>query len=136
MNDVIRRDSRCEPFFDAAARDQLLIKRCAECGRWFPAETPGCAQCGAGDLRWAQACGDGSLVSWAVVPPATVLALVELEEGPWLHTQLRCGQTDPAGGLRAGMPVTVRFVHPEEGESYPVFLPRREQAPPHRTGPA
>ncbi|MGE5289092.1 MAG: Zn-ribbon domain-containing OB-fold protein [Micromonosporaceae bacterium] len=140
MNDVIRRDSRSEPFFDAAAADRLLIKRCAECGRWFPAETPGCTECGAADLEWAQACGHGALVSWAVAPGLpgrpTVLALVELDEGPWLHTQLDPAALDPAGGLRAGMRVTARFVHPEQGESYPVFWPGQAQAPPRRTGPA
>jgi uncharacterized OB-fold protein len=128
MTGVIRRDSRSGPFFDAAAEDRLLIKRCAECGRWLPPDAPACPQCGAADPAWAVACGHGSLVSWAVVPPAIVIALVELEEGPWLFTQLDpappgSAQLGTTGALRAGMTVSVRFVHPEEGESYPVFSP-------------
>jgi uncharacterized OB-fold protein len=136
MDGVIRRDSRSAAFFDAAAGDRLLIKRCAACGRWLPPDAPGCPQCGAADVAWAVASGNGSLVSWAVVPPATVVALVELEEGPWLHTQLDAAELGSAGGLRAGMSVSARFVHPADGESYPVFAPRQAPAPPRRTAQA
>jgi uncharacterized OB-fold protein len=134
---IIRADDRSAPFFAAAARDVLLIKRCAGCDRWLDPGATGCPECGAADPRWEQAAGRGRLVSWAVLPagkaePAQapdapgVLALVELDEGPWLRTRLEgTGATGTTGtaGLRPGLRVTAHFVHPAEGDSYPVFRP-------------
>lgn len=123
---IIRADDRSAPFFAAAARDVLLIRRCADCDRWLDPGATGCPGCGAADPRWEQAAGRGRLISWAVLPAGnapSVLALVELDEGPWLRTRLEgIGPTGTAG-LRPGLPVTAHFVHPAEGESYPVFRP-------------
>jgi uncharacterized OB-fold protein len=128
---IIRADDRSTPFFAAAARDVLLIKRCAECDRWLEPGATGCPGCGAADPRWEQAAGRGRLISWAVLPagkpdpadPPSVLALVELDEGPWLRTRLERIGAKGTAGLRPGLPVTAHFVHPAEGESYPVFRP-------------
>jgi uncharacterized protein len=128
---VVRGDARSAPFFAAAARDELLIKRCGQCARWLGPEATGCAQCGAPAPRWEAACGHGTLVSFSLLPGegaagdgpagdgAGVLALVELAEGPWLHTRLIA---DPAA-VMVGMAVVARFEHPAEGESFPVFWP-------------
>jgi uncharacterized OB-fold protein len=118
---IIRSDERSAPFFAAAARDALAVRRCEGCGGWLGPEAAGCPGCGGTDLGWAEASGQGALVSWAILPDADapgVLALVELDEGPWLHSRL--DGADPAG-LRAGQRVSAAFVHPDEGESYPVF---------------
>jgi len=183
---IIRRDDRSAAFFDAAARGQLLIRRCGTCGRWLVPEAGGCYQCGAEDPGWAPASGRGTLVSWAVLHPrhspaaqasqpgvagtngvtgisgaggasreagasgsagtsgeagasgsagvsgvtgtsgeaaVTVLALVELDEGPWLPTVLAVSGQQAIGALRAGQRVAASFAHPAEGESYPVFRP-------------
>lgn len=163
---IIRRDERSAPFFDAAAAGRLLIRRCAECGRWLAPEAGSCYDCGAEDPGWAPASGHGTLVSWAVLHPRasqpagtsqadaagqaagtsqpagtspaagtsqadaagqaaalTVLALVELDEGPWLHTGLAVTGADEIAALRAGQRVAAGFAHPADGESYPVFSP-------------
>ena len=129
---IIRRDERSAPFFDAAAADRLLIRRCAKCGRWLAPEAGGCYGCDGEDPGWAAASGHGTLVSWAVLhprasppgqPARTVLALVELDEGPWLHTGLTSTSPAAIAALRAGQRVAASFVHPPEGESYPVFTP-------------
>ena len=52
-----------------------------------------------------------------------MLALVELDEGPWLRTRLEGTGATGIAGLRPGLRVTARFVHPAEGESYPMFRP-------------
>ena len=65
---IIAADDRSAPFFEAAARDVLLIKRCAGCDRWLDPGATGCPGCGAADPRWEQAAGRGCLVSWAVLP--------------------------------------------------------------------
>ncbi|HEY3733693.1 MAG TPA: OB-fold domain-containing protein [Streptosporangiaceae bacterium] len=131
---IIRADGRSAPFFEAAARDVLLIKRCAACGHWLDPQATTCTGCGTDDPPWEAASGRGTLVSWAMAHPrqgtpgaeAAVLALVELDEGPWLHSRLDPADgTEAAGGagLRAGLRLTAHFEHPGEGESYPVFRP-------------
>jgi uncharacterized OB-fold protein len=120
---VVRRDGRSDPFFDGAAAGRLVILRCPPCGRWYPPDASGCADCGNDDLEWARAGGDAVLVSWTVAhtPGGEIapLALVELDEGPWLYTRLE-GVPEP----REELPLRVSFVHPGEGESYPVFTER------------
>jgi uncharacterized protein len=128
---IIRADDRSAPFFAAAARDVLLIKRCARCDRWLDPGATGCPGCGAADPQWEQAAGRGLLISWAELPagkpgpadPPGVLALVELDEGPWLRTRLEGIGATGTAGLRPGLRLNAHFVHPAEGESYPVFRP-------------
>jgi uncharacterized OB-fold protein len=120
---VIRRDGRTDPFFDGAAEERLVIRRCEPCGRWYSPDAGDCAECG-GDLTWARAGGGAVLVSWTVahMPDGRTapLALVELDEGPWMYTRLD-GVPEP----RENLPLRASFVHPDEGESYPVFTERR-----------
>jgi acetyl-CoA acetyltransferase/uncharacterized OB-fold protein len=126
---LIRPDSRSEPFFAAAAQDVLMVRRCQGCGAWLAptaSSCPGCAD--DGELSWAPASGQATLVSWSVVHPrdggpVSVPALVELAEGPWLSTGLLLAGPEELGALHAGEPVGVEFVHPDAGASYPVFRP-------------
>ena len=125
MTEVIRRDAASAPFFDGAARGELMIRRCASCGRTHAPATASCPDCGGTDLDWVRAAGTATLVTWAVpyekatASPALVFALVELAEGPWLHTRLDAGPD----ALHAGAPLAVRFHHPDDGESFPTFVP-------------
>jgi uncharacterized OB-fold protein len=59
-------DALVAPFFAAAARDELVVPRCAHDERfvWYPADA--CPHCG-GPLTWTRVSGRGSLFSWAVV---------------------------------------------------------------------
>jgi uncharacterized OB-fold protein len=127
---IMRRDGRTDPFFDGAAADRLVIKRCEPCDRWYAPDQNGCSGCGDDGLAWAEADGGATLVTWTVVhgrpagdgtvPPPAHLALVELTEGPWLHARL--DGVDPST-LREGLPLRASFVHPDEGESYLLFRP-------------
>ncbi|MCW2943464.1 MAG: hypothetical protein JWR24_181 [Actinoallomurus sp.] len=117
---TVRRDGRTDVFFDGAAADRLMIRRCESCGRWFAPDASGCPECGTEELDWAEASGEAVLVSWAVAHSRTAdpapLALVELAEGPWMY-----GRLDAVAAPREGLPLQVCFVHPDEGESYPLF---------------
>jgi acetyl-CoA acetyltransferase/uncharacterized OB-fold protein len=131
---VVRADPRSTPFFEAADRGELLIRRCEECGRWLAPSASGCPRCGENDeLSWAAASGLGTLVSWSVVHPRSggpvaVPAFVELAEGPWLATGLRLAAAADLTTLRAGQPVAAEFVRAADGASYPVFCPVRTPA--------
>jgi acetyl-CoA acetyltransferase/uncharacterized OB-fold protein len=127
---VVRADPRSAPFFDAAGRGELMLKRCERCQRWLAPTASDCPECGedADEVAWAVASGRGTLVSWSVVHPrrdgpVAVPALVELTEGPWLATALLLTGPGQLAALRAGQSVEAEFVHPDEGASYPSFRP-------------
>lgn len=125
---VIERDERSAEFFDALRREELLIRRCPVCDGACPPQAVACSRCGSGDLVWQRAAGTARLITWAVVHSAPHHALadqvpyvsgyVELTEGPWLEVRLVGVDAD---ALRAGTRLRVAFVHPADGESYPVF---------------
>ncbi|MFI6321004.1 Zn-ribbon domain-containing OB-fold protein [Nonomuraea sp. NPDC050556] len=122
---LIQRDDKSAPFFDAAAREVLVIRRCESCGQALPPEAAVCTTCGATGPAWCDVAGTGRLVSWTVVHRAPnraytdlvpyTVAIVELDEGPWLHARL---ETDSPS---AGMALRAVFRHPQGSESYPVF---------------
>jgi uncharacterized OB-fold protein len=103
-------------WWDGLRRHELLLQRCAGCGRAQFPPLPGCRRCGSADLEVTAAAGTGVVYSWIVAhyafDPAVaddlpyVVATVELEEGPRLYARLvGC---EP-GEVRAGMPVRVRY---------------------------
>lgn len=123
---AIERDVKSAEFFDAAARDELVIKRCDDCDQALPPEAVVCTTCAGTALTWAPATGAATLVSWTVVhrapnrayaelTPYTV-GVVELAEGPWLYASV---ETEAPVG---GQPLRVEFRHPETGEAYPIFV--------------
>jgi uncharacterized protein len=121
----MRRDAKSAEFFDTARKNQLVIKQCDHCALALPPEAAVCTACGQTSLAWTLASGTGTLVTWTVVHKAPNVAytdlvpytvgVVELVEGPWIY-----GRIDAATPT-AGMELTVSFLHPDEGESYPVF---------------
>ena len=129
---ALARDDASAQFFDAAAQGVLLYQRCAACGH---AQLPigasvrsRCRSCGRNEVQWTPASGQATLISWTSSPirtaegsaPGPVIGLLELEEGPWLETQLR-GLTGAAGELDEGAPFHVGFEQPEGSEPIPVF---------------
>ena len=105
-------------FWAAAARGELLIPRCADCGawNWYPPEQ--CRACTSAKLPWTPVSGRGSLFSWAVVRRALVkpfaahvpfaTGLVALEEDPQVRlvtTIVGCAPED----LRIEMPMTAVY---------------------------
>ena len=131
MSLSVARDDASAQFFDAARDGTLVIRHCPTCGRLFP---PAQRECPDGDaLEWQPVSGVATLVTWAVdegsstAPeladaPGTgeVIGMVELAEGPWLHTAL---PGVDAASLQAGMAMRVEFVALGGGEPVPVFVP-------------
>jgi uncharacterized OB-fold protein len=120
-----------QPFWDAAGRGELRIQRCRACGRHVFYPRYNCPHCGAVDLEWVQASGRGSVYTYTVARRPThpafigqepyVIAIVELEEGPRLTTNIvGCAPEE----VRIGLPVEVDFE--DAGEfSIPLFRPAR-----------
>lgn len=134
---LIEPDAPSQPFFDGARRGELMLRRCASCQRWLAPQVRYCPQCGATELNWERALGSGVLITWAVVhtPPHRdfadqvpfITGYVELAEGPWMPARIVGSRGED---LRPGFALTVAFVHPTEGASYPVFGPARPPSGP------
>jgi uncharacterized protein len=84
------------PFWSAAREGALLVQRCDECGAYQFYPRPYCLRCFSANVSWVSARGTGTVYSMTTVrihvlpelsPPYRV-AVVELEEGPRLTTNL------------------------------------------------
>ncbi len=105
-----------QPFWDAAKRHELQIQRCNACGTYIFYPREACPECLATDLIWIPVSGKGTLYSYTIAQAPThpafaddvpyVIAIIELEEGPHLTTNLvGC----PIEDVTIGMPVVASF---------------------------
>lgn len=113
-------------WWDAAAQEQLLIQRCAQCQTLRHPPAPSCGSCRS--LAWdaVTASGRGTVHSFVVshypqhpafsYPLAVVL--VDLEEG----TRLVAAFQGEIAEVRIGLPVTVDWITDEAGTVLPVFV--------------
>lgn len=124
---TVERTAASADFFDAAARGELRLLRCASCGALRIARRTTCRVCGTALSEPVAASGLGSLVTWALHPgpeqglDGQLFGIVELEEGPWLESSLVDVAQDQ---LSPGLPLVVVWVRGERGEMYPAFGPR------------
>ncbi len=120
------------PYWEAAQRNELRMQQCGDCGhvRFPPAVL--CPRCLSENAQWARLSGRGVVFSWIVVHQSQHPAfnadtpynvtIVELEEGPRLHTTL---VDYPNDQIRIGMPVEVVFDKINDEVTLPKFRPRQ-----------
>ena len=123
----VTRDPETAEFLDGTAAGEFRLRRSRVTGEVLAPQVYADST-GSSDLEWFAAAGTGRLVSWAVQfgKPVdgvqavhSVVAILELDEGPWWWTEL--WDADPAQ-LREGLPVQVEFVRPDGSEeTLPVF---------------
>ncbi|WP_420751434.1 Zn-ribbon domain-containing OB-fold protein [Rhodococcus sp. O3] len=107
-------------------RSGMTILRCEHCDTPLAPQTPKCSSCGSSELRSVCCSGAGSIVSWKVLPHAAngrhrdqepvTLAIVELDDGPWVYSEIEGSFPDCAD---APVRVELRSVCP--AERFPVF---------------
>ena len=113
-----------QPFWDAAAKGKLIVKRCAACGKTHHDPRPICPFCGSDRTEWTDASGQGVIYSFSVMrraSPPYVIAYVTLDEGPTVMTGLVDCDFD---ALRIGQPVRVVWKDSDGGPPVPMFTPR------------
>ncbi|MCW2882154.1 MAG: hypothetical protein JWQ95_6254 [Sphaerisporangium sp.] len=116
-------------YWAAAAQGRLEIQRCNACGLHYFYPRPFCRHCASGDVSWVEVSGHARLASYVITrhpqrgfePVSPVIAIVELDEGPRLMTNIVDIAPDP-DLLRLDMPLRVRF-HQRDGVTLPVFAP-------------
>lgn len=117
-----------ERYWEAAAEGRLLLNECGDCGLVYHYPRANCPDCLSGDVAWVEAAGTGTVYTYAVShrvsnwPEETlplINAIVELDEGPRLNTNLVDCEPDE---VAVGTPVEVSFVPTEEpAVAIPVF---------------
>ena len=122
-----------KPYWEGLRQQKLMLPRCRTCGKAHHYPRVICPFCHSADLEWIQASGRGRLFSFEIahqilnkafkVKLPVVLALVELEEGPRLMTNLVNVAADPAA-LKCDMPVEVVYEKQTEEITLPMFQPR------------
>ena len=104
------------PFWNALRRHELVVQRCAACGRLRFVPTELCPACYSSAATWTHVSGHGHVYTYTVVHRAPTpvyqaeapyaLAYVELDEGPRIPARLV--DVDPHS-VAVGLPVEVVF---------------------------
>ncbi len=116
-------DPLTAPFWEAAGRRELVVQRCGSCGHHQFYPRPFCLACESPDVGWVRAAGTGTIYSMTTVhmqvapefEPPYVVAIVELDEGPRLMTNIIGGparigdRVRVAWRERAGLPPLTVF---------------------------
>ncbi|HUH38692.1 MAG TPA: bifunctional MaoC family dehydratase N-terminal/OB-fold nucleic acid binding domain-containing protein [Spongiibacteraceae bacterium] len=116
-------------FWEGADAGELRIQRCKGCQTLRHPPSPMCPDCQSLEWDYVRSSGRGTVYSYVVmhyppIPPfeyPNPIALVELEEGTRLITQLK-GVTEDE--IEIGMPVEVAFTEVEPGMVLPLFVKR------------
>ncbi len=118
-----------QPFWDGTKRHELLLPRCKGCGQCHFYPRAICPFCWSKDLEWIKASGKGKLHTFSIpqrpvlgIPVPFIAAIVELEEGPRLATNIVGIDPDPQN-LRCDMDVEVVFEDLTDAITLPKFQP-------------
>ena len=92
-------DENSQPFFDAAARSELMLQRCSDCHAFLWPYLEICTECLSEDIKWSASSGKGTVHSFVIMhrlfhpgfqdDVPYNLIVVELEEGPRVTSILR-----------------------------------------------
>lgn len=118
-------DPTTEPFWAACRERRLVVQRCRACGRHQFYPRPFCLACESVELGWVPVSGAGRIYSMTTIrvpvdpdlPPPYLVAIIELEEGPRLLSNIEGG---PAA---IGDPVVLRWRERGPLPPLPVFAP-------------
>jgi len=123
-------DPMTEPFWQACVERKLVIQKCTSCGahQFYP--RPFCLACESDKVQWVEASGQGVVYSVTTVripvvdelPPPYILALVDLEEGPRLLTNIE------GGNVAIGDAVSLGWRDRDGLPPVPVFRPARRSS--------
>ena len=115
-------------FWEACARHELVLQKCAACGtiRFYPRAL--CPKCLSSEIRYLRSSGRGKVYTFTVTyqnqAPGFrdelpyVMAYVELDEGPRILTNI---VKTPPDAVAIGMPVEVVFEDVDDALAIPRF---------------
>ncbi len=120
------------PYWEGLREGKLMLPKCDDCAKTFFFPRISCPHCHSRNVGWMQASGKGTLYSFQIahralnpnfkIPPPYILAMVELEEGPRLMSNLINIEADPAI-VKIGMAVEVVYEKQNDEVTIPLFQP-------------
>ena len=119
------------PFWDACKRHELTLPYCTDCQQFFFYPRPFCPSCFGWNIEWRQCSGRGVVHTFAIqyraqMPgfrPPYVTAIVQLEEGPRMMTNLVGIEEPSPENVRCDMPVEVVWEDLSDEITLPMFRP-------------
>jgi uncharacterized OB-fold protein len=137
-------DPLTAPFWDSVKAHAMRLQRCGACGTFVFFPRPLCPVCFSDALEWTPVSGRGVVHAFTIPhrhPSAAfqpdlpyVVAIVELEEGPRLMTNLVQVAPD-ASQIAVGMPVEVVYDDVTPEVTLPKFRPTARRRAPDATVP-
>lgn len=124
-----------KPFWEAALRNELVLMKCSECGRYrhplYGGDSYMCPGCNTTKPpQWVKSSGRGKIITWTVVykafhPAFTeevpyVVALAAMDEGVRMMANLRGVKPED---VKENMPVEVFFEKLSDEITLPQFRP-------------
>ena len=115
-------------WWDATRERRLMVQQCQRCGHAQLYPRPICTSCGSLEVELSPAAGRGTIYSHTTVHrspnpeffvPPYVVALVRLDEGPLLLTNIVGGT---AGDARCDDSVQVTWEPLTDGRALPLFV--------------
>lgn len=110
------------PYWDALARDEVMLQRCDDCHEWVHYPRSRCPFCLSAQLSWQQVSGEGTVFTFSVARQPTavmfgdevpqIIAVIELREG--VHVTSTIVDADPSA-VHCGDPVVPVFDHGDDG---------------------
>lgn len=116
-------------FWDGTAAGELWIQRCLDEKHAFFYPRTSCPECGTEEIEWFRASGRATLYSFVVshrpapgFEPPYVIAVVQLEEGPRMMTNL-VGVEPKLESIELDIDLVAEFEDRGEAMKVPVFRP-------------
>lgn len=122
-------------YWDGLASGSLRIQQCIPMKHSYFYPRTSCPVCGTEDVEWVTASGRARLHSYVIshrpapgFSPPYVIAVVELEEGPRMMTNI-VGVPPLAGQLDLDMELVVEFEARSDEITVPLFRPATAEEP-------
>lgn len=127
-------DPQTAPYWESLKQHEMKIQRCNDTGKFFFYPRGLSPFTGTDDLSWESVSGNGTVYGFTIIPEAKraypgfgddapyVVAMVELEEGPKMMTNLVNVEADPEH-VSVGMPVKLVYDDVTEEVTLPKFEP-------------
>jgi uncharacterized OB-fold protein len=121
-----------EFYWNKTSQEQLWLRKCNRCSEayFYPRDISPC--CFSRDTEWTQSSGRGRLYAFSIIYRSPnqgfqeeapfIVAIIELEEGPRMTSNIVGVDTPSPDKLRIGMPVTVVFDKITDELSLPKFI--------------
>ena len=121
-----------QPYWDGLKEHKLMLPKCEDCDTPFFYPRILCPYCQSRHITWIQASGKGKLYSFEIVyqhlnrrfnvPRPYILAMIELDEGPRLMSNLIHIEADPQV-VKCDMPVEIVFEKLTDDITISLFQP-------------